>query len=254
MAELGYRELAEKLRRRIDAGEFADTGKLPPIDQLMSHYGSARQTVRSAVAVLADEGLVVPVRKAGTLIRNRSRVKIPLSRYGQVLTPGGTRGPWETATAAQGLDGSMRFVALERVEAPADLAALLHLREGESLVYRLRHALIRPDDVVQVQHAWYPAALAEAAGLDRNEKVQGGVYGALTRAGHRPTTATETVTARLPTEDETSALRIGGRVWVLALERLTFGADGQPLEVLRAVAPADRLQLTYDSLPLHDQA
>ncbi|MFG2299178.1 GntR family transcriptional regulator [Streptomyces sp. NPDC048603] len=250
MAGLGYRELAEDLRRRIDAGEFTTTGKLPPIDDLMRHYSAARQTVRSAVGVLADDGLVVPVRRAGTLIRKRTQVRIPLSRYGQVLAPGGPRGPWEAATAAQGIDGDMRFIRVDRVQAPADLAALLHLQEGEELVYRLRHALIRPDDVVQVQHAWYPAALAEAAGLDGNGKITGGVYGALVAAGHRPTVANETVTARMPTEEEASQLRIGGRIWVLALERLTLDADGQPLEVLRAVAPADRLQLSYDNLAL----
>ncbi|MCB5181888.1 GntR family transcriptional regulator [Streptomyces antimicrobicus] len=252
MAGLGYRELAEELRRRIDAGEFASSGKLPPIDELMEQYSSARQTVRSAVAVLSDEGIVVPVRKAGTLIRNRSKIKIPLSRYGQVLTPGGARGPWEAATATQGLDGDMRLVAVERVEAPADLATLLRLREGESLVYRLRHALIRPDDVVQLQHAWYPAAVAEAAGLDSDGKITGGVYGALVAAGHQPTVADETVTARMPTDKEAADLRIGGKVWVLALQRLTLDASGRPLEVLRAVAPADRLSLVYDGLPIRE--
>ncbi|MGW6617828.1 GntR family transcriptional regulator [Streptomyces erythrochromogenes] len=248
MAGRGYRELAEELRRRIDAEEF--TGKLPSIEQLMDEYGAARQTIRSAIGVLADDGLVVPVRKAGTLIRNRTPVHVPLSRYGQVIVPGGTKGPWETATAAQGLDGNMQFVSVERVHADPQTAALLDLAEGDELVYRVRQALIRPDDVVQLQQAWYPAAIAEAAGLDRNDKVTGGVYGALTAAGHRPATASETVGARAPTETEASQLRIGGRVYVLTLERVTRDASGQPLEVLRAIAPADRLRLSYDNLPL----
>ncbi|MEU8466227.1 GntR family transcriptional regulator [Streptomyces sp. NPDC029003] len=250
MAGRGYREFAEDLRRRIDAGEFVNDNKLPPIDQLMEEYGAAKQTIRSAIGVLADEGLVVPVRRAGTLIRHRTPVRVPLSRYGQVLAPGGAKGPWETATAAQGLDGDMRFVSVERVQADAQTAALLDLAEGDDLVYRVRQALIRPDDVVQIQQAWYPAAIAEASGLDRDGKLTGGVYGALTAAGHRPNTASETVGARTPTESEASQLRIGGRVFVLTLERVTRDAAGQPLEVLRAIAPADRLQFSYDNLPL----
>ncbi|WP_030871079.1 GntR family transcriptional regulator [Streptomyces sp. NRRL F-2747] len=250
MAGRGYRELAEELRCRIDAGEFSGDRKLPSIEQLMDEYGAARQTIRSAIGVLADEGTVVPVRKVGTLIRNRTPVQVPLSRYGQVIAPGNTKGPWETATAAQGLDGNMQFVSVERVHADQQTAALLNLANGDELVHRVRQALIHPDDVVQIQQAWYPLAIAEAAGLDRNDKVIGGVYGALTAAGHRPETASETVGARAPTAAEASQLRIGGRVVVLTLERVTHDAGGQPLEVLRAIAPADRLKLSYDNLPL----
>ncbi|MGW6865880.1 GntR family transcriptional regulator [Streptomyces sp. NPDC054901] len=243
-------DLSADLRRRIHAGEFSVGGKLPTNAELMAAHGVSKATVTKAIAALADEGLVFSSKRAGTVVRSQTPVQIPLSRYGQVLAPGGTRGPWETATAAQGLDGHMELVSVEQVEADTETAALLNLSEGDALVYRVRHALIRPADVVQLQHAWYPATLAEQAGLDSTGKITGGVYGALTAAGHRPATASETVSARMPTEAEAAQLRIGGRVAVLALTRLTRDATGQPLEVLRAIAPADRLQLSYDDLPL----
>ncbi|MFE2857811.1 GntR family transcriptional regulator [Streptomyces lavendulae] len=243
-------DISSDLRRRIHAGEFAVGGKLPTNAELMAEHGVSKATVTKAISALADEGLVFSSKRAGTVVRSQTPVQIPLSRYGQVMTPGGTKGPWETATASQGLDGHMELVSVERVQADAETAALLSLAEGDALVYRLRHALIRPADIVQLQHAWYPADLAEQAGLDGTGKIHGGVYGALTAAGHRPASATETVSARLPTESEAAQLRIGGRVAVLTLTRLTRDDKGQPLEVLRAIAPADRLQLSYDDLPL----
>ncbi|MFB7225495.1 GntR family transcriptional regulator [Streptomyces sp. NPDC056227] len=246
----GYRELADDLRRRINEGEFAVGETLPRIVDLIDEYGLAKQTVRDAIGVLSDEGLVVTSKKAGTFVRCRTQVHIPLSRYRNVLAPGGTRGPWESATADQGLDGYMRLVKVDRVAADDSLAGLLELQPGDGLVYRLRHAIIRPDDVVQFQQAWYPQALAEEAGINTTEKIVGGVYGALIAAGYRPATASETVSARPPTLTEANALRIGGRVNVIALERVTKDREGRPLEVLRAVGPADRLQYTYDDLPL----
>ncbi|MFH9959719.1 GntR family transcriptional regulator [Streptomyces roseolus] len=249
----GYRELAAELRRRIDSGEFEVGSTLPRILDLMEEYGLAKQTVRDAVGVLADEGLVVTSKRAGTIVRNRTAVTIPLTRYAQVLAPGGSRGPWETATAAQGLDGHMQLIKVERVPADSDVAALLELQPGDGLVYRLRHAMIRPDDVVQVQHAWYPQDLAEAAGIATTDKIAGGVYGALVAAGHAPATASETVGARPPTEQEATDLRIGGRISVITVERVTRDQAGRPLEVLRAVAPADRMRLAYDDLPLGEQ-
>ncbi|MEV6682235.1 GntR family transcriptional regulator [Streptomyces erythrochromogenes] len=243
-------DLSAELRQRIREGEFAVGSKLPTNAELMAAHGVSKGTVTKAISALADEGLVYSSKRAGTVVRARTAVQIPLSRYGQTLAPGGALGPWETATAAQGLDGYMQLIAVERVQADADSAALLNLPEGDELVYRVRQALIRPSDVVQIQHAWYPAALAEEAGLDSTGKITGGVYGALTAVGRRPATATETVSARMPTEAESAQLRIGGRVAVLTLNRVTFDAAGHPLEVLRAVAPADRLQLSYDNLPL----
>ncbi|MDI3390481.1 GntR family transcriptional regulator [Streptomyces sp. B-S-A8] len=246
----GYRELAAELRRRIDSGEFAVGSTLPRIMDLIEEYGLAKQTVRDAIGVLADDGLVVTSKRAGTIVRHRTPVRLPLSRYRSVVEPGGTKGPWETATSAAGLDGEMRLLQVECGDAPADLAELLELSEGDPLVYRLRHAVLLPDDLVQVQHAWYPRSIAEVAGLDSAGKVHGGAYGALTAAGFRPRTASETVESRPPTPDEAAELRISGRVWVATLERLTRDAQGQPLEVLRAIAPADRLKFTYDDLPL----
>lgn len=246
----GYRELAADLRRRIDSGEFAVGSTLPRIMDLMDEYGLAKQTVRDAVGLLVDEGLVVTHKRAGTIVRSRTPVTVPLSRYAQVLTPGGSRGPWETATAEQGLDGEMKLVQVERVRAEADVAELLELRPGDQLVYRLRHAIIRPDDLVQIQQAWYPKDLAEAAGIATTEKIAGGIYGALVAAGHEPATAKETVTSRPPTEQEAADLRIGERVAVIAVERVTRDRTGRPIEVLRAVAAADRLALVYDDLPL----
>ncbi|WP_331726160.1 GntR family transcriptional regulator [Streptomyces sp. NBC_01276] len=243
-------DLSDELRRRIAAGEYAVGAKLPTNAQLVAEYGVSKATVTKAIGSLADEGLVFSSKRAGTIVRSTSSVALPLSRYGQVLAPGGPAGPWESATAALGLDGHMQFVSVERVHADAGLAGLLGLIEGDELVYRVRQAVILPSDVVQLQHAWYPAPIAEAAGLDRDGKVDGGVYGALTHAGHKPARASETVEARPPTEDEAAQLRIGGRVWVIALERLTHDTQGRALEVLRAVAPADRLKFTYDNLPL----
>ncbi|MGW6412736.1 GntR family transcriptional regulator [Streptomyces vinaceus] len=250
MAGRGYRALAEELRRRIGAGEFEDDRKFPSVEQLMDEYEAARQTIRGAIGVLSDEGAVVPVRKTGVPLRDRTAVTVPLGRYGQVVASGNAKGPWEIATAAQGLEGTMRFVSVGRVDADQPTAALLALAEGDALIYRVQQALICPDDIVQIQHAWYPVAIAEAAGLDRDDGVIGNMYGALTAAGHRPAASSGTVSSRAPTAAE--ARQFGRHVAVLALERVTHDASGQPLEVLRAVAPADRLELSYHNLPLED--
>lgn len=243
----GYQDLADELRRSINAGDFPADTTLPRIVDLMERYDLSRQTVRDAIGVLADEGLVVTMGKGGTLVRNRTRVRIPLSRYSRVLRQGGSKGPWETACAAQGLDGRMKVVHVARVQGPHSVLGVP--ADGE-VVHRLRYAMIGADDVVQIQDAWYSADLADQAGISGEGKVEGGIFGALNAAGYRPFTASEQVESRRPTPSETARLKISGKVPVLAVERLTKDPSGRILELLRTVAAADRVQLVYDDLPL----
>jgi GntR family transcriptional regulator len=70
-AEFPYRQLAAILRERITAGEYPAGRKLPSIMALMGEFGLAAKTVQRAIAVLADEGLVLTVPNRGTFVTNR---------------------------------------------------------------------------------------------------------------------------------------------------------------------------------------
>ncbi|PLS25790.1 GntR family transcriptional regulator [Bifidobacterium imperatoris] len=73
-------ELATDLERRIAAGEFSETNKLPTEDQLIEQYGASRYCVRGAIAVLAEAGEVFPVRGSGVFVReDRGGMYMPIS-------------------------------------------------------------------------------------------------------------------------------------------------------------------------------
>ena len=61
-----YRQLAGKLRAAIESGEIAPGEPLPSLSYLVQETGLAGNTVRKAIGVLADEGLVVTVQGRGT--------------------------------------------------------------------------------------------------------------------------------------------------------------------------------------------
>jgi DNA-binding GntR family transcriptional regulator len=62
-------QVADDLRGQISAGEV--TGRLPNEQELASQYGVSRVTVRTALAALVDEGLVVSIHGRGTFIAER---------------------------------------------------------------------------------------------------------------------------------------------------------------------------------------
>ncbi len=66
-----YLQLADILRDAIKRGEYEPHSKIPSESRLVQEHGLARETVRKAVRVLADEGLVTIVQGRGVYVTER---------------------------------------------------------------------------------------------------------------------------------------------------------------------------------------
>lgn len=66
-AELAYLQVAEDVERRIAAGEF--TGRIPSERYLSDEYETSSKTIRSAMAVLKERGLVQTAGTRGTFVK-----------------------------------------------------------------------------------------------------------------------------------------------------------------------------------------
>jgi GntR family transcriptional regulator len=63
-----YLQLADIFRLRISRGTWKPGDTLPSIEMLMAEFSVARVTVRQAIRLLSDEGLVSPQRGRGTMV------------------------------------------------------------------------------------------------------------------------------------------------------------------------------------------
>jgi GntR family transcriptional regulator len=66
-----YIQLAAILRARIQSGQLGHLDPLPSEDRLKDEFEISRDTVRRAVEVLRDEGLVFTVPHRGTFVGPR---------------------------------------------------------------------------------------------------------------------------------------------------------------------------------------
>lgn len=64
-----YVQLADILRDMIASGSLQPRAPLPSESYLQQQHGVARGTVRMAVGILRDEGLVVTIGGRGTFVR-----------------------------------------------------------------------------------------------------------------------------------------------------------------------------------------
>lgn len=63
-----YVQLADLLRQRIAKGQWPRGAVIPSIEKLMEEFNVARVTVRQAIQLLAQEGLLLPQRGRGTFV------------------------------------------------------------------------------------------------------------------------------------------------------------------------------------------
>jgi GntR family transcriptional regulator len=63
-----YVQVADVIAARIASGEYAPDRPIPSEIHLQQEFGIARDTVRAAVGLLRERGLVVTVRGKGTYV------------------------------------------------------------------------------------------------------------------------------------------------------------------------------------------
>lgn len=244
-AMAGYREIADDLRAGILRGDYLPGQTIPKLEELQQQYGVNKETARRAVTVLRAEGLVTPVTRRGTVVRDRSPVRLDIARHADMLAAPGVLGPWETACALQGVLGRTDLISVTRHPADPEVAAHLEVPVGTDVVCRLQH-MYAGDEVAQVQRTWLPHALTAGTVLEGDGKITGGLYRALAGLGHTPSSASETVTARMPTREQAQVMGLDVGRPVLVIDRTTRDPDGTVLTFAQAVLVGDRAQATYD--------
>ncbi len=83
---LKYQEIANTLRSQIQSNAFKETEKLPTEQTLCQEFEASRQTIRHALSVLVQEGLIERTQGSGSRIRNQGQPLPPPQRSIAVIT------------------------------------------------------------------------------------------------------------------------------------------------------------------------
>ncbi len=71
-----HRQIARELQSDIQAGIYADGDPFPSETALVDRYGVSRVTVRSALSLLQEEGLIQRIQGSGTIVRSKVHHKM----------------------------------------------------------------------------------------------------------------------------------------------------------------------------------
>lgn len=153
---------------------------------------------------------------------------------------------WTEETAVKGRRGAQRILHAGEVPAPADVAKLLGIVEGDDVVVR-RRIILLDGEATELTDTYFPAFIARGTRLAKTAKIPGGAVTLLADLGHIADLVREEVYARMPSAAEREALTLRSDEPVLALTRVTLDAAGEPFQVDASIFRATTQRLRYET-------
>lgn len=223
-----YMQLAQTLRRQIVDGKILAGEALPSERDLCTLMGASRVTVRKAINLLIEEGLLSRRQGSGTYVTPR------------IQAPGSFLTSFSEDAEARGETTSTLWVEKTHGVAGQDDARLLEVPVGDAIV-RLSRVRMADGEPLAIENAIVPANM-----LPDLAKIGSSLYKALAEHGNRPVSGTQKIRSALAGPHEAKLLGIDEGCEILRIERLTRRADGRPVEFTRSAYRGERYEFVSE--------
>jgi len=230
-----WRQITDRIRMAIIAGEYDATGMLPAEIALAEKFGVNRHTVRSAIAALADEGIVQALQGRGTLVVRKERLSFPISKR--------TRFTEGLGAQAKEMEGLLLFFATE--QASVDISNQLELTRDAQVVRieTLRKVNRRP---VSLSTAWFPADRFE--GIAETYRDSGSITAAFKALGLSDYVRVSTVISAVhASAEDVSHLELSPGAILLVTKALNTDTGGVPVQYAVSRFSADTVEFTVEN-------
>jgi GntR family transcriptional regulator len=231
-----YAQVRDILREEI--GRMEPGRVIPSEPELLSRFDVSRITLRKAVDDLVTEGLLVRQQGRGTFVR-----KVKVTHQLNTISS------WTEQLLAIGQIPRTLHLEVEEVEPPGRIARDLELGAHESAFVLRRLRLVNDEPLTLIVN-YLPARLVP--GFAEKAPRRESLYETLVKDyGLVAARAIDMVETRSATDEEAKRLRIDPWDPLLCVTRVSYLADGHPLEVGVAISRGDRYQYRVE---LHGRA
>ena len=226
-----WRRIADAIRLDIVGGKLASGDRLPTEAILAERFSANRHTVRRALAVLANEGVVGAEQGRGTFVRSARRLSYPIGKRTRFRE--GLRGQASSLTS-QSLSHRLE-------NATATTAAALGIKPGAKVV-RTEGMSLADGRPISRSTTWlsyrrFPDFAERVAQMQSTTDVFAS-YGIAdySRASTR-------ISARHADVEETKLLGLAPGAILLVSEAIDVDSEGTPISYALSRFPADRMEL-----------
>lgn len=236
-------QIADYLREQVATGQLRPGDKLPSTNSLCEEWGVVDGTVRKAIGLLRNEGLLTSQQGRGVFVRNQQVLPHIASNALRPGRPG--RDIFVENAEAHGRRPHKHFEVRTEV-APDDIAQRLGVPQGSEVVLRIVRQWV-DDEPWSIQTGYYPMDLAQQLGLDVDHDIPQGTRRVLADAGQADAARRDEWIVRAPTPDEAEDLQmLTGSGVKLLVKTSTVASSSRVTRVMRELLPDDRNLVVYE--------
>ncbi len=218
-----YQQIKVLITQSLQAGEWKPGELIPSEVELAGRYKVSQGTVRKAIDELSAENLVVRRQGKGTFVATHHEARAQF-RFLRLMPDTGEPHPAEN-----------RVIEVKRLRAPVEVARLLDMRSGDSVIFIKRVQSFDGAPII-VDELWLPGTLFKGLTTERLVEYKGPMYGLFeTEFGTRMIRATERI--RAVSADDAAAALLGIDIGtpLLSVERVSYTYGDKPVEVRRGL-------------------
>lgn len=225
-----YQQIKGLILQSLQAGEWRPGELIPSEMELAARFKVSQGTVRKAIDELAAENLVMRRQGKGTFVATHSAQQV---QY-RFLKLHPDVGDLEGEGRAQ-----RTILECKRLRAPAEIARLLALRSGDTVV-QVRRVLAFSGIPTILEDIWLPGQAFKGLTAEQMASYKGPTYAMFEGDfGVRMVRADEKLRAVLPDLAQAELLNVSPQTPLLSVERLAYTYNDIPMELRRGIYRTD---------------
>lgn len=224
-----YQQMCDDIRYKIEKGELKENDKLMTEQEFSLQYNVSRITVRKAIEILSDEGLVVKKQGIGTFVaaKKLSRVMDRILSFSEMCEK-------------NEMKPSTVLVSVEWMKAVPTIAKELKIPEGEKILHLCR--LRKCDNIpVMLEHCYLP----EKYNYLLSSNLTGSIYEVFRENGVLPSHAIKTVEICYANAMEAENLEVEEGTALLLHKDTVSDQNGDVIHHSKLIINPDRYKLTF---------
>ncbi|QPB24476.1 phosphonate metabolism transcriptional regulator PhnF [Rhizobium sp. 007] len=228
-----WRQIGEKIVEDISTQGLGPGSRLPTEPELASRFDVSRNTVRRAMSMLEDDGLVRIEQGRGTFVHD-GIINYEISK----------RTRYSENLKRQGVDPGKILKRVEEVPASDQVSQRLKIKAGD-LVVVVESVSLADGVIIAFGQMYYPSE--RFPGFAQLKLEQGSSLHLKTYGIHDYTRLHTAITTRPPTHYEARVLQQPRSRWVLCTQKVDVDETGRPICYSESVWAGDRVQFIVES-------
>ncbi|MGT2666274.1 GntR family transcriptional regulator [Streptococcus rifensis] len=227
-----YLKIHNQIKDEIDQGIWKIGQRLPSERDFADHFQVSRMTLRQAVSLLVEEGVLERKVGSGTYVAsNRIQEKMRgTTSFTEIIK-------------SQGKQPSTQLVSYMASKPNKKEQAYLELRPSETVI-RMERVRFADDLPVVYEVAVVPKKFIAQVSQD---EVTQHFFKTLTEAGYKIGKSKQTIYARLAQDVVTDYLGLEPGQAILGLTQVSYFEDGQPFEYVKSQYAGERFEFHLEN-------